>query len=198
MFVTGLVLAAGASKRLGRPKQLLPYAGATLLDATLSTARRCEFDQLIVTLGGAAEQVRERVDLAGIEIVDNPAYGVGCSSSIVRALEHVDPRADGLVLLLGDQPGISPASVSALIDAGDPMAIGVCRYHDGRGHPFWFGHGIFGELATIHGDKAVWKLLESRRHHVSEVTVAGDIPLDVDTEQDYDRLLATERSGTTR
>lgn len=53
MFVTGLVLAAGGSRRLGEPKQLLPYGGGTLLDSVLRTARECDFDQLIVTLGGA-------------------------------------------------------------------------------------------------------------------------------------------------
>lgn len=61
MFVTGLVLAAGASVRLGEAKQLLPYRGRTLLDATLDLARSCAFDQLLVTLGGAADLVRERV-----------------------------------------------------------------------------------------------------------------------------------------
>jgi molybdenum cofactor cytidylyltransferase len=62
--VTGVVLAAGRSTRLGTPKQLLPYAGTTLLGATLEVARHCPFDQLIVTLGGAADDVRAAVGLA--------------------------------------------------------------------------------------------------------------------------------------
>ncbi|MEJ7785789.1 MAG: NTP transferase domain-containing protein, partial [Solirubrobacteraceae bacterium] len=67
-FVAGLVLGAGGSRRLGRPKQLLPYGDGTLLDHVLTTARACSFDQLIVALGGAADGVREQVDLADAEV----------------------------------------------------------------------------------------------------------------------------------
>src|SRR3954451_10902789 len=85
-LVTGLVLAAGGSSRLGRPKQLLPYGGATLLDAVLATARACAFDQLLVALGGASADVRDQVDVSGAGVVVNTAYGTGCSSSIAAAL----------------------------------------------------------------------------------------------------------------
>src|SRR4051812_14966766 len=114
-FVTGLVLAAGGSRRLGRPKQLLPYHGATLLDAVLTTARACRFDQLLVALGGAADDVRATVDLSGAEVVVNDAYGTGCSSSIAVAVEAVDPRCEVLVLLLGDQPGVAAKTVGTLL-----------------------------------------------------------------------------------
>ena len=93
MFVTGLVLAAGGSRRLGEPKQLLAYGGSTLLDAVLRTARDCSFDQLIVTVGGASAQVRERVDLTGAQIVENTAFSTGCSSSIVDVDDWADYRA---------------------------------------------------------------------------------------------------------
>ena len=68
--------------------------------------------------------------------------------------------------------------------------MAVVRYRNGRGHPFWFSAELFGELALLHGDKAVWKLLESGRWPVTEVEVDADVPLDVDTEDDYRRLLA--------
>jgi molybdenum cofactor cytidylyltransferase len=192
VFVTGLVLAAGGSSRLGEPKQLLPYRGRTLLDASLDTARDCGFDQLLVTLGGAAEQVRARVDLTGAEIVENREYGTGCSSSIVTALARVDERADGLVLLLGDQPGVTAAAVLALVGAAAGRPLGVCRYDDGRGHPLWLGRAVFAELAELHGDKGVWKVLESGRYPVREVVVEGPGPLDVDDRDDYLILLARE------
>src|SRR5690606_1130357 len=98
-FTTGLVLAAGGSSRLGRPKQLLDYHGRTLLDATLDTARRCGFDQLIVALGGSGHDVRSTVDLSGCDVVDNVQYTTGCSSSIVAALTAIDERSEALVLL---------------------------------------------------------------------------------------------------
>jgi molybdenum cofactor cytidylyltransferase len=191
--VTGLVLAAGSSNRLGRPKQLLAFRGRTLLDAALEQARQCPFDQVLVTLGAAADDVRAHVDLTGVEVVDNHESATGCSSSIVAALGHIDPAADGLVLLLGDQPGVTVAAVEALLGEGPGAPLAVVRYDDGIGHPFWFRRDAFADLATLHGDKAVWKLLESGRHPVAEVRVTGPMPLDVDTEEDYEALLAAER-----
>ena len=145
-FVAGLVLAAGGSRRLGRPKQLLPFNGSTLLDHTVATARACEFDQLLVAVGGESEKVRSRVDLAGADVVVNPGFGAGCSSSIAVAMEALDPAATVLVLMLGDQPGVVPATVRVLLAARGDAPIAVCRYDDGRGHPFAFGREVFGDL----------------------------------------------------
>jgi molybdenum cofactor cytidylyltransferase len=189
-FVAGLVLAAGGSRRLGRPKQLLPFGDSTLLGHTVATARDCEFDQLIVALGGSADDVRAVVDLSGAELVVNEDYGEGCSSSIAAAIGAVDERAEALVLLLGDQPGVTPATVRALIAARGDAELAVCRYDDGRGHPFAFARSAFHELGALHGDKAVWKLLDRRGDAVSEVAIAGPIPLDVDTWEDYEAVLA--------
>jgi molybdenum cofactor cytidylyltransferase len=195
MFVTGIVLAAGASRRLGRPKQLLPYDGSTLLDATLGVARSCGFDQLLVTIGGAADAVRQQVDLSGTEVVEAPEFASGCGSSIRSAVAQVDPRSDGVVLLLGDQPGIAPSTVQALVERGQGLPIGICRYRDGVGHPFWFDRSTFVELGSLKGDKAVWKLMDSGDFEVGEVAVYANLPLDVDTWDDYRDLL--ESSATT-
>src|SRR5262249_10622570 len=109
--VTGVVLAAGRSSRPGTPKQLLPYAHTTVLGAPVGVARRCGFDQLIVTLGGAAEAVRKAVPLDGLDVVTVDDFGSGCSSSLRAALPRVDARASGIVLMVGDQPGVSRATV---------------------------------------------------------------------------------------
>jgi molybdenum cofactor cytidylyltransferase len=192
-FVAGLVLAAGGSQRLGRPKQLLPYGGGTLLGHVVKVAQGCGFDQLLVSIGGAADEVRGSVDLSGAEVVENRAHGEGCSSSIAAALGAVDPRADALVLMLGDQPGVTPATVAALVAGRGDAPLAVCRYDDGRGHPIAFGRSVFPDLAALHGDRGVWRLLDRRAADVVEVPVAGRVPLDVDTGEDYRAVLAEAR-----
>ena len=192
-FVTGLVLAAGGSRRLGRPKQLLPYPGGTLLGHVVAVARECRFDQLLVAIGGAADEVRAGVDLNGAEVVENRAFGEGCSSSIAAALEAVDSRSDVLVLLLGDQPGVTSAAAGALVAGLGGAPLAVCRYDDGRGHPIAFARSVFADLASLHGDRGVWKLLDRRAAEVVEVPIAGTIPLDVDTQADYQAVLAHAR-----
>jgi molybdenum cofactor cytidylyltransferase len=190
-FVTGLVLAAGGSRRLGAPKQLLPYRGTTLLGHVLDTARASGFDQLIVAVGGSSADVRRGVELTGADVVENPDYGAGCSSSIAAGLAALDPRCELLILLLGDQPGVSPTTVAALeAGCGAETKLAACRYDDGRGHPLAFGRDAFAELAALHGDKAVWKLLGRHAADVVEVRVPGSIPRDVDTREDYEALLA--------
>lgn len=191
MNVAALVLAAGSSRRLGRPKQLLPFRGATLLDATIETVTGFGFPQTIVTLGGAAPEVRDTVELSGVDVVDSLHHTDGCSSSIVSALDAIDPAVDGFLLFLGDQPGVSAAAVDALVrTAAAGAEIAVVDYNDGTGHPFWFARSMFGPLAELHGDKAVWKLLESGRFETAHVRVDLDTPLDVDTWEDYQRLVA--------
>jgi molybdenum cofactor cytidylyltransferase len=187
--VTGMVLAAGSSRRLGSPKQLLPYRDTTVLGATLDVARGAGFDQLIVTLGGAADAVREQVSLKGCDVVAVEDFGSGCSASLRVALEHVDPKAAGIVLMLGDQPDMDRSTVRRVIAEGPGTDIIVCHYADGTGHPFWFSRTVFGDIQALHGDKGVWKLIESGRYPVRELPVAGSVPLDVDTWDDYQRLL---------
>jgi molybdenum cofactor cytidylyltransferase len=189
-FVTGIVLGAGGSTRLGRPKQLLPYGEVTLLEHTVNTARACGFEQIVVPIGGASDEVLERVDLSGADVVVNYAFGEGCSSSIAAALDTVDDHCDVLVLMLGDQPGVTPETVSALLAGRDDAPLAVCRYEDGRGHPFAFHRSVFGDLADLHGDKGVWRLLDQRADEVVEVPIAGRVPLDVDTPEDYQAVLA--------
>ena len=185
--VAGLVLAAGGSARLGRPKQLLPFRGGTLLDAVLATARACPFDQRVVALGGSAEDVRA----AAMEDEQPVPYARLTTTSNPDRSAALDPRCDVLVLMLGDQPGVTAGTVRALLAGRGDAPLAVCRYDDGRGHPFAFAAGVFGELGALHGDKAVWKLLDRRPADVAEVAVPGAVPLDVDTWADYEAVLAT-------
>ncbi len=194
-FVTGLVLGAGGSTRLGQPKQLLPYRDGTLLGHVLDVARSAGFDQIIAALGGAADEVSASVDLTGTDVVVNRSYGTGCSSSIAAALGALDPRCEVMVLMLGDQPGVSAATVAALRAGRGDAPLAVCRYEDGRGHPIAFARSVFAELADLHGDKGVWRLLDRRSDDVVEVAIEGPVPLDVDALEDYRALLAATGVG---
>jgi molybdenum cofactor cytidylyltransferase len=177
-FVAGLVLAAGASSPLGRSQQMLPFGPSRLLDHTIATARTCRFDQLVVAIGGAAAQVREQVDVTGADIVVD---GAGCSSPIAEAVDALDPRAEVLVLLLGDQPGLTCDTVAALLAGRGDAGLAVCRYDDGLGHPFAFARAAFGTLRDLNGDKGVWKLVAAGGDDVAKVAVAGPVPIDVDS-----------------
>jgi molybdenum cofactor cytidylyltransferase len=108
----------------------------------------------------------------------------------------VDPGAAGIVLMLGDQPGVQPDTVARLTAGRGAGCVAVCQYSDGIGHPFWLGREMFGDLARLHGDKAVWKLVEKAGASgtLSRVPIDGTVPLDVDTWADYDRLLAATGS----
>ena len=188
-FVSGLVLAAGGSSRLGRPKQLLPYGSSTLLDHVLGVARECQFDQLVCVVGGGSEAVMGTVDFGGVEVVENRAFGEGCSSSIAAALDSIDSRAEVLVLMLCDQPGVRASTVGALLAGRGDAPLAACAYWDGRGHPLAFARSTFDELASLHGDKAVWKLLDRHIEDVRDVPIEEPIPRDIDTWEDYQTVL---------
>jgi molybdenum cofactor cytidylyltransferase len=103
----------------------------------------------------------------------------------------VDVRADVLVLMLGDQPGVSADTVAALLAGRGDAPLAVCAYDNGRGHPLAFARSMFEALSNLHGDKAVWKLMDLFADEVVEVVVAGPIPRDVYTWEDYEALLAS-------
>jgi molybdenum cofactor cytidylyltransferase len=191
MFVTGLLLAADGSPHLGVPRQLLSYHGDTLLGAALDTARHCGFDQLVVTLGAGSGQIRDRIDLDGVRVVESPHADTG-SSSIVPAMDAVDRRTDGIVVMLGDQPGVTSATVWSLVAevAGPATPIGVSRYDNGRGHPCWFGRELFGELRQLRNDAELWELIELGSHPVTQVDAMGNVPPRVETWDDYRNLVS--------
>lgn len=201
MSATCLVLAAGESRRLGRPKQLLPFRGGTLLDATLDLVRRARaeglVEQVLVTLGGAADEIERVVRLGDVEVVRPASYTAGCSSSIVAALPLVDASAEGIVLMLGDQPLVPLGAVRSLASTARRERLAVCAYTDGLGHPFWLGRELFGELGELHGDKAVWKLVDAAGDDLVTVPVPGPVPRDVDTWADYEALIAVPDPGET-
>ncbi len=194
MTVAAVVLAAGSSRRLGQPKQVLALDGATVLDATLDVARASACDPVVVVLGGAAEQVREEVDLDGVHVVENHDYSTGCATSIRTAIAALPPEVTGIVLMLGDQPRVRVETVQELEASAHEHAVGVCEYDDALGHPLWFDREMFGALESMHGDKAVWKLVDAEADgaDVVRVRIEGPMPRDIDTWEDYQAMLAEQ------
>ena len=195
MTVAAVVLAAGSSRRLGQPKQVLELDGATVLDATLEVARASECEPVVVVLGGAADLVREVVDLEGVRVVENQDFGEGCATSIRTAVGALPAEVTGLVLMLGDQPRVRVETVQELEATAGGHAVGVCEYDDGLGHPLWFDRQMFGALESMHGDKAVWKLVdaEAQGADVVRVRIQGPVPRDIDTWDDYQAMLAEQQ-----
>ena len=163
MSVVGMVLGAGKSSRFGSPKQLLPFGDTTLLGQVVRNANASSLlDRVVVVLGRASDEVRETLDFGRARVVENTAYGAGCASSLLAGLDAAGDDCEALCLLLGDQPGVLPEFIDRALSEyrqERPWAA-VCSYRGRLGHPFVFARETFEELRGLHGDKAVWKLIE--------------------------------------
>jgi molybdenum cofactor cytidylyltransferase len=190
--IVGLVLGAGKSSRFGTPKQLLPFGDTTLLGQVAKNANASALDRVVVVLGRASEELRATVDFGRAEVVENTAYGTGCASSLLAGLDAAGEECEAIALLLGDQPGVTSGYIDLVIATwrqNRPWAA-VTSYEGVFGHPFVFAREAFGELRSLHGDKAVWKLIEAHPERVSRIEISAPLPPDVDDPEDYDLALA--------
>lgn len=195
--IVGVVLGAGRSSRFGSPKQLLPFGGTTLLGQAVRNANTSGLGRVVVVLGRASEELRESVDFGRAEVVENTAYGAGCASSLLAGLDAAGEGCEALALLLGDQPGVRPEFIDEAVSTWRRECPwgSVTSYRGELGHPFVFAREAFGELRGLHGDKAVWKLLESYPERVSRIEIDAALPPDVDTPEDYEVALASWMSS---
>jgi molybdenum cofactor cytidylyltransferase len=194
-ILTALVLAAGSSRRLGRPKQLLPYRGTTLLGWVVAQAEACSaLDEVLVVLGHEGEAVLSRLTLARARAVFNTEHQEGCAASYRAGLAAADPRAAGVLILPGDQPGITTDMIARV--AADWRASGAelvaADYEGTLGHPLIFSRGLFPDLAALHGDKAAWKLVDRAGATLRRVPMDCSLPADVDTPEDAAALAGDE------
>lgn len=192
-MISGVVLAAGRSSRLGRPKQLLPLDGEPLLAHVLRNAASSALDEVVLVLGHEAAAVGATVGAWGQRVVVNDDHAAGQSTSVRAGLAAVDGGAEAVLFLLGDQPGVTPAVIDALIAAfrASEAPVVIPAYGGRRGNPVLFGRELFPELARVGGDEGARGVVRAHKAVALVVPVGdGPPPRDVDTEEDYAALLA--------
>lgn len=190
-FISGLILGAGASQRFGPPKQLLPYRGTTMLGWVVDQAQRAAgLDEVVVVLGRAAKEVRERVDFGAARVVENPIFGEGCSSSYRAGIGALNSESAAIMIILGDLPGVTPEIIDRLADEWREQyaPVALCSYQERKGHPMIFARSMFSQLVDLHGDKAAWKLVDANTSVVQEVHFSFPYPDDINTPADFERL----------
>ncbi len=195
-FVSGLVLAAGASTRLGQPKQLLPFGPTTLLGAVVAhAAAATALDQVVVVIGGAAAEVRQRIDFGSATVVENPEFSDGCASSYRTGIAALDPRAEAVVVLLGDQPEVEADVIDMVVGEWRryQARIVLTSYRGREGHPLVFARELFDTLVALRGDKAAWKIVDRHRDWVHPVEVDRAHPRDINTWSEYLTLRSAPR-----
>jgi molybdenum cofactor cytidylyltransferase len=187
--IAAIVLAAGASTRMGRQKLTLPMAGGRpLVRLAVEQVLAAELDEVVVVVGGDADAVAAALATLPVRVVVNPRYAEGQSTSLRVGLDALRPGTDAAVVALGDQPLPDPDVIRRLVAAfrttGRPIAVPV--YRDGRGNPVLFGATLFGELRGVTGDQGGRGVITRDPARVAEVPVDMAMPADIDTPEDYE------------
>ncbi|WP_422733359.1 nucleotidyltransferase family protein [Micromonospora sp. WMMD558] len=188
--VVGLVLAAGAGRRIGGPKALLRLRGTPLAERAVQVARDGGCAPVVVVLGAAADRVRAAADLTAATVVVNPAWESGLASSLRAGLAALaDTDAAAALVLLVDTPGIGPEAVRRVAAHGDERALACATYGGRRSHPMLLGRAHWAGIAAgAAGDVGARRYLRAAGTAVMEVPCDGVAdPTDVDTADDARR-----------
>jgi len=189
MPVPAIILAAGASRRLGQPKQLVQVAGETLLARTIRMVGEAEADPVFVVLGAHHEVIAANVDLSHVHPVCNPHWEQGIASSIqagMNAMQQFDPEAEAVLLLVCDQPRLSAAHLRSLIEAYEQSVgstIVASEYAGIAGIPAIFPASQFARLMALKGDAGARFLLRDPALPRVALSLEGG-EIDVDTPSD--------------
>ncbi|WDF55650.1 nucleotidyltransferase family protein [Mucilaginibacter sp. KACC 22063] len=186
-----VILAAGASTRLGRPKQNLIYKSETLLNKVL-TAAKAVADNIYIVVGAHSDVVRSGIAEDNVTVLNNPDWATGMASSIHVAVNHMmqnQPSITAILFLVCDQPHVNAELLKHIIERAKASEKGIiaCNYSNTLGVPALFKQQYFNDLLKLKGQEGAKKLLIAHQADVEAAPFAlGNI--DIDTEEDYKKL----------
>jgi molybdenum cofactor cytidylyltransferase len=195
-MIAGLLLASGASRRFGSNKLVAPLGGRAVVRWSAETLADAVDESWAVVPADAAE-VRAALHGVHMHLVENPGACEGIASSIRAGLSALPAEAEAVVITLGDQPLIDREVIRRVVTTWrtrrcETSAV-VAEYEDGRGHPALFGATLFPALLALDGDRGARELLASLGDSVTDVTIAGARPADVDTPEALSALARSDR-----
>ena len=189
-----ILLAAGASSRMGTIKQLLPWKGSVLINHMLEVACSSIATEVVLILGANAKEIKQvLVPQAGVSIIGNESWANGLGKSLSRGMEYIMEKHAGIaavLVMLCDQPLIEAGYLNRMITSfheGKGQIIATA-YGDHKGVPALFSARYFTELQSLGNDFGARELLKKHQDEIYPLS-AGNILLDIDTPQDYERLL---------
>jgi molybdenum cofactor cytidylyltransferase len=193
MGSAGIVLAAGSSRRMGRPKQLLDVGGKPLLELIVNQANASGLDEVLVVLGAEADQIRKRVDFGRAFVIINRDHATGMASSLRAGIAALDHEIDRAVVILGDQPAVTSSMLDELVDLQERSGLPAAALSfDGLLHPpVVLARPLWPDLVALEGDVGCRALIRQRPELVATLLADGGQkhPTDVDTPDDYERLV---------
>jgi len=187
-MISAIVLAAGESNRMGKPKQLMPLGESTILEQAIDNLLGSAVNETIVVLGHKAEEVRKAIAARPVRIAVNPDYRQGMSGSIITGLNLIDRQAQAVMVALGDQPFVDSQTINDLIEefVSNDKGIAVPVYQGKRGHPVIFDIGYIDELLKLKGDIGGREIIARYPEDVLEVAVNCEgVCIDIDTVENY-------------
>lgn len=193
-MTAAIVLAAGLSRRMGRPKLLLEFKGRPVIRHAVERVIAAGLHPVLVVSGPEHDALARA--LAGLEVqfAVNPTPESGQGSSVGVGVSALPAGTDAVLIALGDQPGVPAEVIPALIEAlkQPGKTIAAPRYADGLGNPVLFGSSVFQELLALGGDRGARSVIERDPARLAVVEVASPMPRDIDTPEDYESLSAPD------
>jgi molybdenum cofactor cytidylyltransferase len=183
---------------MGSPKQLLSIDGRPLLEVVVGHACASRLDEVLVVLGAAAGEIRERVDLGRARVIVNPDHASGMASSLRAGLAALDHDVDRVVVILGDQPEVGGGLIDRLLELqeGSSRPAAALSFNGLLHPPVVLERELWGDLMSLEGDVGCRAVIRARPELVARLDSAGDLnhPVDLDTPEDYRRLASIQTS----